>query len=336
MLADAEKAPEGRANQFSWHWAYLAEAALLAYERTEDTKALDWFVGSYEQILCYRDCELGLKDTHRGRVTRSWGSGRYLPGEWVTHVTMGGRIAYPSLLFARIVNAKPELKRFQEDADRYTVIAEEVVQEYEEDVVFFGEADRSYYRMPAKGGADTINHVNALANCHILLWELTRNERSHERASMCCEVFKDTITVSSCGAYQWSIRPYWDKRRNNLVGERMWKARVSSATALLAYKAGIGFDRADMEGFARTVTELIIPEGGEILDRVDEEHARVDPGKRGDFKERMASISGFLPWSEFDPVIESRIMHIVNSRKDLFPRGPLSRPRGVIAYVYML
>jgi hypothetical protein len=334
-LRVARDQPDNRANYFAWGWAYAAEACLIAHTRTKDTRLLDWFVDSYEDVLSFRDCELGLGDDYRKRTTESWGSGRYLPGRWLTHVTMGGRIVFPSLVFAKIVLAdRVRYAHYVGDAERYAELAGKVVLEYDEDFVMFPEVERSYYHMPLKGMADTINHVNSLVNCHILLAELTGNSKSRELAHACCEVFKDSLRTAANGAYEWPIRPYWVELKNNQMGERIWKARVSSVTAILAYKNGIVFTEEDMTRFAKTVTEIILVGENEFRDRVDLQFGRMEIEDR--YRWRGSNIAGFLPWGEFDASIIDRILHIVATRQDVFPRGPLGRPPSAIAFAYML
>lgn len=336
-LKVARDSPENRANTFAWNWGYMAEACLIAHERTGDVRLLDWFVASYEDVLSYRDRELDITDDYRGRVTETWGSGRYLPGRWMTHITLGGRIVFPSLVFARRVLAdRARFEPFVAAAKRYIAIAHDTVREYDEDFVEFPEAGRSYYHMPVKGMADTINHVNSLVNCHILLAELQGSARSRKLATECCQVFNDSLRRTDSGAYEWSIRPYWVTLKNNRVGERIWKARVSSATALLAYKSGIVFTAGDMRAFARTVTDVVLAGDNDFRDRVD-----LKAGQRGESTDRLAerrdNIVGFLPWGEFDVSIVERIQHIVDTRRDVFPRGrKLHKPRTAIAYAYAL
>ena len=66
------------------------------------------------------------------------------------------------------------------------------------------------------------------------------------------------------GAYYWPLRPYWVQRKNNRAGEPIWKAQVSSLTAILAYKHGIVFDERDMRGFVKTFMELVYAGGSDF------------------------------------------------------------------------
>jgi hypothetical protein len=323
-----------RAHGFAWGWAYTAEACLVAYRRTGDERFLDWFVGSYDAILEYRDSARGLRDDYRGRTTSSWGGGRYLPGQWITTAVIGGRIVYPSLEFVSIVRGAPApLARFAPAAARYLEIASAVVHEYDEDFTFFPESGKHYYGMPLKNQADAINHVHSLVNCHILLWRLAEDRSSREKAVACCEVFRQSIKVAPSGAYYWPFRPYWAQLPNNQWGERIWKAQVSSATAILAYKAGVAFDANDMQGFVRTFLDLVHAGGNEFRDRID-----LEPGphyRDKDFK-RLYNVVGFLPWSEFEPRIAEIIFHIVDTRPDVFPKGFFTGPSSARGYAWRL
>lgn len=326
-----------RANEFSWSWARTTEACFEAFERTGDERFIDWVAYSYEKILEFRDEALGLEDGYRGRITSSWGSGRYMPDTWMTHVTMGGRITYPSLRFAQIVlESQSRFARHVEAAKRYIDIALNVVHEYDEDFVFFEEPGEHYYHMPLKDQVDTINHVNSLVNAHIALWQLAGDTECRDKAIQCCKVFKDS-TTSKDGAYSWPLRPWWSKLKNNRRAEPLWKAQVSSATALLAWKAGLYFDRADMDQFAKTISEVLLPGEDDIRDRVSVRHGKTDWAEMDTrYRGRLVNIAGYLPWREIDPSLEQKILHRIHVRNDIF-RGPiLNSPAAMSGYALSL
>lgn len=337
-LQTAVDDPCNRANAFSWKWATTAEACLVAYERTGDERLVDWVSATYEDVLAWRDRELGLIDEYRGRITSSWGSGRYLPGKWLTHVTMGGRITYPSLRFAQIVlSDRAQFARHVDAAKRYIDIASEVAHEYDEDYVLFDESGEHYYQMPLKDEVDTINHVHALVNCHIALWQLTGDTDCRDKATQCCRVFGQAITVQPDGAYSWPLRPLWTKQKNNRKSEPLWKATVTTYTAMLAWKAGLHFSRGDMEAIARTINDVVMPGETEIRDRVGAKHGITDYHQMNPrYRIRLCNLVGFFPWSEISPDIHDRIMTRVAYNDNVFPDGIFNRAPAIRGYPYFL
>lgn len=335
-LDQAVANPDGRANEFAWFWGYTADACLTAFERCGDERFLDWIPYSYEKLLAFRDCELGLHDEYRGRITQSWGSGRYLPGTWMTHVTMGGRIIFPSLRFAQIILDAPQrFGRHVDTAKRYIDIGLGVAHEYDEDFVLFDNGER-YYHMPIKGDVDTINHVNSLVNAFILLSQLAGDEQALNTAIQCCRVFKQTISITKSGAYTWPLRPLWTNHRNNRRAEPIWKAQISSATALYAWRAGLYFDVGDMQRFARTISEIVLSDEDGIRDRVHPRQGVLQPEKTSHLRHRLVNVVGFLPWAQIDPSIEPAIVHRMRVRDDVFRGDILRLPTSMRGYAYLL
>lgn len=334
-LALSADNPHNRANMFGWLWAWAAEACLVAYERTGDERCLDWVPRTYETILEWRDCELGLYDEYRNRVTQSWGSGRYLPGIWMTHVTMGGRITYPSLRFADIVLERG-ISRHVDAAKRYIEIASAVAHEYDEDFVHFESVDEWYYHMPLKNEVDTINHVHSLVDVHIALWKLNGDTECRDKAIQCFKVFRAAIKEVD-GCYSWPLRPLWTNHRNNRRAEPLWKASVTTHAVLNAWRAGIYFNDADISAFARTISDVLMPGQFEIRDRVGVKHGitqwdEMDPR----YRSRLVSLVGFFPWGDIDPAINSKIKTRVAENNTIFGGNALSRAPGIVGYPYFL
>jgi hypothetical protein len=128
----AKNRVDNRANTLAWGWAYGAEATLIAYNNTKQTRFLDLFVGSFEKVLAIRDSELGIRDDFKRRIINSWGSGIVEEGKWIAHVTTAGRVTYPATQFIRIVSDEG-LQDYQDTANKYLDIVVQIMNEFEED-----------------------------------------------------------------------------------------------------------------------------------------------------------------------------------------------------------
>jgi hypothetical protein len=326
-----------RANVLAWRWAYSAEAALIAHRRTGDHRFLQWLVTTYNQALSLRDCELGLMDSYRKRITKTWGTGIYDQNcEWISHISLGGRITYPSLDFADLVlNERQRYASFVDDALHFIDAGIEAIEEYKEDFISVPRQNICYYYMPLKNKVEAVNHVNSFINSLIILYKLTKNATYRERAQECCQVFKNEIQTTASGAYYWHLRPRWakTKQRSN-PPERIWKAQVSAATAQVAYRNSIVFNRADMDGFAKTFTDIIYVGGDQFRIKIDPETDELAHISLP-YSWRVRTITGFLKWSEFIPEIQDIIHHLVETRTELF-RGWLSCPSLARGYAYLI
>jgi hypothetical protein len=335
VLDIAETEPAVRTKRFAWAWAYAAEAALIAHQRTGDTRFLDWLAASFTEILRYRDSELGIRDTYRGRITRSWGDGAYKEGHWLTHVAVGGRITYPALEFSRTVIADPHrYAAYRDVAQAFVAACAAAADEYAEDLQTLSDGWR-YYTLPLKGEVEAFNHVHSLVNAQIVLFELTGDARFRDGALAALDVWRSAVETTESGAYRWRLRPKWLSPNGRAAAEYTWKAQVTIHAPRLAYRAGLCFGARDMDALAASFTDLIYDGKMGI-------HERMEPRRKYlvtiDHPEadRVTTITGFLSFAEFRPQIVEIVQRLVDGRPDLFPRSWLSAPSTARGYAWML
>lgn len=316
---EASQFPSLRAKRFAWPIGYCCEAALIAYQRTKEARFLEFVASAFTEVVKHRDCEIGVVDTYRGRITKSWTDGAYKEGHSLTHVSIGGRITYPALEFCRIVLTGEGPSQYSDTAKRFLEVCLDAVDEYADDLQPLCGGQR-YYMMPEKHEVEAFNHVHSLVNSQIVLWELTGEERFRDRAFAALDVWCAGIEVTETGPWRWRLRPKWLSPNDRAAPEYTWKAQIAVQAARLAYRAGMMFDRSDMQAIARSFTELMVNGEGGIQERMDPRRKyEVTEGHRE--ATRAQNITGFLQFAEFLPEVATAVTRIVERRPDLFPKG---------------
>jgi hypothetical protein len=335
VLDTAETAPARRTKRFAWAWAYAAEAALIAHHRTGDTRFLDWLASTFTGILRYRDCEICVRDTYRGRITNSWGDGAYKEGHWLTHVSVGGRITYPALEFSRTMLADPHRYAvYQDVAHDFVAACAAAADEYAEDLEALSNGWR-YYMLPLKDEVEAFNHVHSLVNAQIVLFELTGEIRFRDRALAALNVWRSAVETTGTGAYRWRLRPKWLSPKGRAAPEYTWKAQVTIQSPRLAYRAGICFGPDDMEALAASFTDLIYDGEMGVHERMEARPKYLVTIEHPEAS-RVTTITGFLYFAEFRPHITEIVQSLIAGRRDIFPCGWLSTASTSRGYAWML
>lgn len=332
-----------RKRPYSWKWAFLGNAAVLAYNYTHEERFLDLFVSVYDQLLKYRNSELGLVDEVRGRVIKSWSSNILRTDVIVgpkkvrtNEVTTSALMTYPACKFIEtVVNDKGLQKKYGRKAKYYLHTVEEAVVEFREEFYLVPGTDQGYYLMPYAEEVEPLNHTHAMGATLAHLYALTGKIPYRHMVEQMANFFFASITIEENGSYSWGYRPT-PKNMKNHPAEPLWKARTTLMLPLAAYKYGIAFHEKDMIAFAKTFTKNIYVGNNQFNKNISRKNFRLLTPDILHKKEvnRPQTLAGWIFLDKFDVTIRGIIENAVAERLDLFPKGWFGGSIPVQAYSY--
>ena len=115
----------------AWGQGWLLEAYLNMYEATGNKKYLKKFAVHSERVANNADKNRGVMD-YKGRSKMGWSNTSYSKnGKPIVHLAHSGMILYPLVKFSLMVKDRPDLSEYNAMANRYKVMAEKAVAEFE-------------------------------------------------------------------------------------------------------------------------------------------------------------------------------------------------------------
>lgn len=336
-----ERLPGLRSVDFSWDWGYVALAAAIAFERTDDPRLGALVLEQFETPLAWRDSELGIEDGYLGRKLPAWGEQRPGDPRWWVSVTNAGMITYPAMkVLAHIERSGADFESVfgdSEDADRLRALfdlrRDQYLGAFEDAVVALDEVARRtenggvYYIAPGAGGVvEALNHTHPLAAGMLLHSEMTGDASMKARAEGIAQFFMDSLVELDAGgcAYPYAPSP---GRMTDYRGdpENVWKANITLLFVAEAARANAFFEDPHIDCLSRALIEHVLddptdpntvlwPAGGARFSEI-EAAAAVEAPALG-----MFTVLGAL-----DPRISELTVETVASNPNLFPDGWLHR-----------
>ena len=329
----------------AWPGMYLAEASLVAYQRTGQQRFLDLFVDYYDAVLLRRDDQLGRFDVQHRRVMKAWGSVNIEAGQWIAHVTHNARIVYPATEFARIVRSSPSLNRYEAKAEHYLLNARETMAEFDADMVSVpGYPGISWYRRPFDANLEATNHLHVIGTVWLNLAALTGDPVYRQRVGQLINVFVRGVRRESDGLVSWSYFPFFaiaeQKDPEFLNGqeysEPLWKASLTSPFLLRAFERGYAMPKSLVPAMGRVFTTLSF-QGEQIWRNVARRDSRfVDVDRDRQKLGFLKNVVTLVEYGKIVPHLPEQIAHVVAGRRDFFPQGWLSSPATLLGYAYYL
>ena len=250
--AEAAVVPDGytksaNASQLAWGESYVLMAYLSMYEATGDRAYLQRFLEHADRVLVRRDDRTGVGDELRGRVMPAWSTTKYTKDKryaWIAHT---GMITYPMARWVYLAKTDDVLGgQYPEQIRRYEQDIVETVSAFD-DCWRDGPGDgEGYYHSVYLGKALPLNMQNAFGRTLVALWLATGDETYRRRAEKLARYFKNRITKDG-DRYVWA---YWPADSTRI--EDVSHAAINVDFAFVCYRAGIVFDKADMEAFVQT------------------------------------------------------------------------------------
>lgn len=320
---------------YAWSWAYLARAALRAYEGTGQRRFVDLVADTGDRILADGDGELGRLDEFRQRVLRTWGTCGHLEDTYTSVLTHAGRIGYPLARFCWIVAQDEKLEALHGSrAARFLAAAEEALAEFEPDYRVVDGTDQGYYVRPTRRDVDPINHVHCAGETFVLLYVLTGKQEYRQRVVELANFFVAAVRTEVNGSFTWPYQPAPHAPGDRKAPpEPVSKAQITILFPLSAYEHGLFFEAEHMEALARTI-RLNIHRGGnrfqQTISAGGQGHLMEGPGPSG----RHCLLAGWIYLDRFDPQVRTIIERAVAHRRDIFPGGWFQRPVTAMAYSY--
>lgn len=344
------KASEGKgwSEPLAWRGGYLGEATITAYERTGDTRFLDFFVDYFNKVLTLRDTEQGIWDVYHNRVMESWSEYRWgrvwfgpipvkvlLP---LSHVTHAARITLAPSRFIEIVMNDPALAGYKPAAERYLDASLAALGAFDVDRTPIVGTDLEWYIRPNTGEAEATNHIHTLGSVYINLAEVTGDEEMRRRIDEILEVFEKGVKSEADGTVHWEYFPYFaddDIGPNGLeYSERIWKASQTAPFLYRAYKAGYAVPEDLIAAVTQTFLTHVLRDN-EVLRNLSPVESRHIKGNDRHLS-RLNGIMTWLEYSDYAPEIADRIRELVGTRPDLFPNGWFHSTNGARGYAHFL
>jgi hypothetical protein len=262
--------------ELAWGESYLLEAYLDMFEGTRDTKYLAKFVRQADRVIGNMDQKQGKRD-YKGRSAIGWGTARYSKrGEQVVWLVHSGMITYPMARFAWLVK-KDKLIGFQKDADRYAEVAKSAMSLFDRNWIYGKASGTGYYQFDPDEPINAnephppmplpFNMQLAAGRTFLMLYQLTGDQADLQKAAGLALHFKNNVQKVTEGSFSWN---YWyGKGLEKYKGvEDISHGAIDVDFAILAYRAGVVFNKEDMISFLRTFTKKI-SKNGKFAEKVD-------------------------------------------------------------------
>jgi hypothetical protein len=348
VLRKARTDAGGPSAALAWRGGYLAEAAMTAYERTNDRRFLDFFVNYFDKVLTFRDSERGVTDVYHGRIMASWGE--YRPAWvwlgpipikmnlWVAHVTHAARITLAASEFIRVVMSDPALADYQPAAQRYLDASLAALGEFDEDRTPIGDTEDTWYTRPVTGAPEATNHLHTLGSVYINLASVTGDQTMKQRVNDLVSVFEEGVQTADDGTVYWQYFPYFADQSIGPNGrefsERLWKASQTAPFLYRAYAAGYAVPETLIKAVVATFLTHIVRDGQVLRNVSPIDSAPIQPDDKD-----LSHLGGIVTWLEFsayEPAIADRIVNLVGARPDLFPGGWFDSSDMARGYAFLL
>ncbi len=254
--AEGKLGPDGRsrstdAAHLAWGESYVLMAQLAMYEGTGQQAYVDRFLTHCDRILANRDDRRGVTDEVRGRVMPSWSTGRYSGGKRYAWIVHAGMITYPMARWLYLAKRDPILRK--RHAER--------IARYEKDLTATaGAFEPSWRDGPGKGEGHYVgrylrrrlplNQQNALGRTFVALYLATGKAEHRARAERLARFFQNRIR-------RVGDRCVWSYTGGSGGAEDISHAAINADFAFACFRAGIVFDRADMQAMARTFHRFV-------------------------------------------------------------------------------
>ncbi len=330
-----------RHGSMAWGTGMLGNIALVAYQRTGQTRFVDLYVDFFERVMEMRDSVLGLHDDYHDRVMDAWGSanlGRNAGDAslWVAHVTHFSIIMRPATGFARLINEDPALAEYRPFAEDVIDFFSTAYRQFDVDLRPAEGADEVWFWRPLVNKFEATNHVHLQGQTLLNMYAITGDEFYADRIRWIIRVFERGVEIDKDGYIAWNYFPYLQVPESmndpNARGysEYVWKAGLTVPFLYEAVQAGFEVDPSIIAATTKTIREHVVANN-------DLAHY-FHPRNQGSIPEDAgrASIIGFLSAATDDPAIEAQIIDIITTRRDLYPEGWLNSGRMALGYATQL
>lgn len=241
----------------AWTQSYLLEAYLDMYEATGNIKYIQKFVSQEDEVLSNNDKERGIQD-YKGRVRTGWSATKYSKNkERMIHIAHSGMILYPIVKFIVMVKSQKKLKKYINIANKYIILAEKSVSEFEGQWRFNPETKEGSYWFEGDEPLNTdlkapmpFNGPLAMGRVLIMLYLATNKGVYIDKAKALAWHFKNNLVETKEGYYIWGYRPNLKKYPQV---EDISHGAIDVDFAILAYKNGIVFNKSDIEKFEKSL-----------------------------------------------------------------------------------
>jgi hypothetical protein len=240
-----------------WAESYLLEAYLVMYEATGDKKYIEKFMAQAEDVYNSTDKKRGVKD-YNGRIRTGWSTTKGSKGKAAVVTILGtGMICQPFVRFAVMVKERKELAVYKGIANKYVVLAEQAVTEFNNQWSINSQTGEGYYNFegdePNKENLDALiafNGTMGIGRLILLLYQVTGKNEYFIKAKGLAVTLQRNLTLTKNNSYVWGYRPDLSKTRRI---EDISHGAIDVDFVIKASKNNIIFNNDDLKRFANTI-----------------------------------------------------------------------------------
>lgn len=318
--ADIEEATEGRrfGRASGWYWSYWARGAIAMHRVTGDAELI-------ERVLDGIELYRSLAERHAAIDGFGWYTIETGTGIRYREVTVAGLIVAPMVELLLAARTDPAIETIV--GGREAMILDTIERGIAGlDRLYREDGGNGYYQIAEPGEhhgkVEPLNRMGLLAAQLFGLAELTGKAEYAHKARAIATTYKSALTQHGNGTYSW---PYWPQPgKLTGAGENFWKASVSIELARAAYRAGVVFDRTDMERIAAIADRTILVDdgvGGFALRRLIDPRAEPMPPAKVATPGRLLSLGSWYAYACFREGLSTKLDGFLFARDPAFYRA---------------
>lgn len=323
---------KGKERELSaWKVGFALEAAVDVLLRAPEAGAplIEPIEAWIETLATERDCDLGRVDVLRDRMMPCWGISTKLPGRgggWTCVAARPGRVTYPLLRYVEAGLRRPAPGARSDEA--VVEMASASLRCFDEDLMWSG--GEANLRRPIKDDHEVLNHTLSWARALLVLSELTGDAETRRVVDGAAAFFRASLIEEPGGLPAWAYQPSFEDRRCQFPSE-IWKANHDLGFVAECHRRGVAFDAADMERFARVLTEVVLAPGfaNATVSRLRPAPLAVEAAGPGNYG---ASLCGWNVLGAARPEVEPAIAVAMAGNPGVVPRFWMTSPRALSAY----
>lgn len=322
-------------NHMAWLWAYLENAAVIAFEATGEQRFVEQALRCSRYVYARTDKALGIEKDGMGRDDlRGWSF--WHPGKGVgREPTTAGRLIAPMLRLAIAAKnselPEPVQKEIAADAKKGI----EILRTYLRYQVVEGR--KRYFKYVFTGDQDAFNHMAAFSLAAAYAYKLTGAPDLRDFAVGFRAYFLAHVRKGDNWAYSWDyqITDNPDERHSTLL----WKAAITTSAFVGMQDAGIHLNREDQVGLALAFLRNLMGDNYTVYSRVSAGSDNFPLTGYNLYLSDQTNIQNFTLYMLLDrwvPKVRKTVLDAVSFRPDLFSEGLLAFPSSAVAYAHML
>lgn len=317
---------------FAWGWGYRGRAAIYSAIATGEQRFTELAMEIFYKIIEERDDKLGIGDSVRGRILKSWSVYDEQTSKSACEVTATGLILLPAceaLLNSRFLDL--------DDATYNTIFCNisESLEEFEKEELSDPEIRGSFFRSPFDNSIEALNHTHVFAAVISKMYQLTGDRKYLRSAQSIGRFFIESWIQEEGNSLSWPYapspkkyhehHPFMSMEMGNLHtyigGEPFYKAGITVEFPVAAHDAKILFTTGELRKMASSLLNNVIKNNSELNLFISPRKFRTADELIATTRSAFTIIFGFALLDKVNPDVRRKLVGLLGERPDLFPGG---------------